>query len=257
MCHILVCVKAVPDLNDVQIDDSGKFHRSTTNLQWNIADLSAVEAALSLKDIGGTVTVLTMGPAKLEAPLKELLARGADRAVLISDPALVGSDTYATAKVLATAVQKLGHFDLILCGNQSVDGETGQVPPMLAAALNMPCITNAEQLTLNANQICLERILEDGMAKLSVELPCVVSIRPYAYTLRLPGIFALRKAQKTPVHCFGIQDLGLTPDICGVFGSLTKVSAIEKQFHSRRNGPKETNPDTGCAQIIRYLQEVK
>ena len=142
MFRILVCVKAIPNTTDVSFDADGKLQRSSAQLQWNVADLAALEAALTLKTSESTVTVLTMRPQTLEMPLKELLIRGADKAVLITDKCLAGSDTYATARVLAAAVEKLGGFDLILCGKQSLDGDTGQIPGMLAAALNMTCITN-------------------------------------------------------------------------------------------------------------------
>ncbi len=257
MFRILVCVKAVPNTVDVSFDAEGKLHRNSTELQWNVADLAALEAALTLKTPESTVTVLTMGPQKLEMPLKELLARGADNAVLISDKNLAGSDTYATAKVLATAVEKLGGFDLILCGKQTLDGDTGQVPGMLAAALNMNCITNTENLALYDQQVTVDRILEKGIQKLSLALPCVVSVQPYAYTLRLPGILAMRKAQQKTVLTFHIQELGLLPTECGQAGSLTKVIKIHSMLHGHRNGPRETDLAVGTERILALLKEVK
>ena len=104
-------------------------------MQWNIADESALEAAFRLADRDGSVTVLTMGPPKLEGPLLELLARGANRAVLITDRLMAGADTRATARALASAAEKLGPFDAVFCGCKAIDGETGQVPGELAAAL--------------------------------------------------------------------------------------------------------------------------
>lgn len=256
MDRILVCVKAVPNTTDVHFDQDGKLHRSNTQLQWNVADLSALEAALTLKIPGSTVTVLTMGPQKLDSSLKELLSRGADNAVLICDPCLAGSDTYVTAKVLAAAIHKLGDFDLILCGKQSLDGDTGQVPGMLAAALGVPCVTNAQQLIPEGNQLQLNRILEKGTQALSVTFPCVISVQPYAYNLRLPGIMAMRRAQQKTVLTLTARDLDLSPEVCGQAGSLTKVTKIHPLLHGHRNGPKETDLATGVKGVLALLKEV-
>lgn len=257
MFRILVCVKAIPNTTDVSFDADGKLQRSSAELQWNVADLAALEAALTLRTPESTVTVLTMGPQKLEMPLKELLARGADEAVLITDKSLAGSDTYATARVLAAAVEKLGGFDLILCGKQSLDGDTGQIPGMLAAALNMACITNTENLAICNQQCALDRILEKGIQKLTLDLPCVVSVQPYAYTLRLPGIMAMRKAREKTVLMLNTQDLDLSPETCGQSGSLTKVVKIHPMRHGHRNGPKEADLAVGTARILTLLKEVK
>ena len=256
MFRILVCLKAIPNTTDVSFDADGKLQRSNTELQWNVADLAALEAALKLKTPESTVTVLSMGPSKLEMPLKELLARGADEAVLITDKSLAGSDTYATARVLAAAVEKLGGFDLILCGKQSLDGDTGQIPGMLAAALNMTCITNTEKLALSDQQLVVDRILEQGIQKLILNVPCVVSVQPYAYTLRLPGIMAMRKARQKTVLTLNAQDLDLSPAECGQSGSLTKVVKIHPLRHGHRNGPKETDLSVGIAGILDLLKEV-
>ena len=157
MKHILVCIKAVPAAASVQVDGQYRLKRDGVNLQWNIADESALEAAFRLKDKDGTVTVLTMGPPKLEAPLKDLLARGADRGILITDRLLAGADTRATAAALKAAAEKLGPVDLILCGRRAIDGETGQVPGELAAALGIPCVSNVERIQREGDSLLLSR----------------------------------------------------------------------------------------------------
>ena len=256
MYRILVCVKAVPNTTDVTFDADGKLQRGSAELQWNVADLAALEAARSIKTPDCTITVLSMGPKKLETMLKELLARGADEAVLISDKNLAGSDTYATVKALAAAVRKLGGFDLILCGKQSLDGDTGQVPGMLAVALGMPCVTNTENLSLTT-QLSLDRILENGVQKLTITLPCLVSVQPYAYTLRLPGIMAMRKAQQKIVRVLDIRELELLPAECGQTGSLTKVVRIQPLLHGHRNGQRQSDIDEGVMRIREFLREVQ
>lgn len=254
--NILVCVKAVPVTAQVQLGKQLCLRRDGVKLQWNLADESALEAALQLKGADGSVTVLTMGPAKLEELLRDLLARGADRAVLLTDPAMAGADTYATGKVLAQAAKVLGAFDLILCGTQALDGETGQVPGMLAGALDLPCVTNAENLRIAENHLLLECSLEQGRASLRVQLPAVVPLRTYSYTLRLPGILAMRKARQKQVEILTAQDLGISPEECGLNGSLTRVVGIDNQFPGLRSGEKQIDPALGVQALLRLCREV-
>jgi len=254
--NILVCVKAVPVTTQVRLDGQLCLHRDGVKLQWNLADESALEAALQLKGTEGSVTVLTMGPSKLEESLRELLSRGADRAVLLTDPSMAGADTYATGKALAQAVKFLGRFDLILCGAQSLDGETGQVPGMLAGALDLPCVTGAENLCLASGHLLLERSTEQGDAKLQVPLPAVVSLRTYSYTLRLPGILAMRKARQKQVEILSARTLNIRSEECGQKGSLTQVVGIKNQFPGLRNGKKETDPASGVQAFLRICKEV-
>lgn len=257
MKNVLVCIKAVPAATSVQVDGEYRLKRDGVSLQWNIADESALEAAASLKDKDGSVTVLTMGPPKLEAPLKELLARGADRAVLITDRLMAGADTRATAAALKAAAEKLGPFDLILCGRRAIDGETGQVPGELAAALNIPCVSNVEKVARDGENLTLSRRLEDGIQSLSAKAPLVVSVCEYSYNLRLAGIMSLRKARNKQVELYTAADLGLNAAQCGLKGSLTKVTAMEAKFPGLRKGPKETDISVGVANALNILREVQ
>lgn len=256
MKNILVCVKAVPSAASVQVDGQFRLKREGANLQWNIADESALEAAFRLKDKGGTVTALTMGPPKLAAPLRELLARGCDRAVLITDRLMAGADTRATAFALKAAITRLGSFDLILCGRRAIDGETGQVPGELAAALGIPCISNVEKLEQDGNTLKLSRRLEEGVEVLRGAGTMVVSVCEYSYHLRLPGILAMRRAKDRQVESLSAADLGLTAEQCGLKGSLTKVVAMESKFPGMRRGPKETDTQAGAAHLAAMIREV-
>lgn len=252
--NILVCMKAVPATAEVQVDGQFRLQRDGVKLQWNIADEAALEAALQLKG-EGTVTVLTMGPGKLEDPLRELLARGADRAVLITDPKMAGADTLATANALAAAVRYLGGCDLILCGRRAIDGETGQVPGMLAAKLDMPCVTNAEGLTQAGQKLQLLRRLETGTGKLELTLPGVVSVCEYSYALRLPGILGMRRAKGKQVALLSAETVGLMPEQCGLKGSATKVVAMSAKFPGLRKGPREENIPLGVNKLLECLRE--
>ncbi len=257
MKHILVCVKAVPAAVSVQVDGEYRLKRDGVSLQWNIADESALEAALGLKDKDGAVTVVSMGPPQLEAPLKELLARGADRAVLITDRRMAGADSRATAAALKAAAETLGPFDLILCGRRAMDGETGQVPAQLAAAMNLPCVSNVENLAWEADGLTLQRRLETGIQALFVQGSPVVSVCEYSYHLRLPGILSLRKAKNKAVELYDADALKLKPEACGLQGSLTRVTAMEARFPGLRKGPKERDLARSVSVIRQMIREVQ
>lgn len=251
--NILVCMKAVPEASAVQTGDQFQLMRDHAALRWNIADESALEAALQLKNADGCVTVLTMGPAKLEQALSGLFARGVDRAVLLTDRLLAGSDTYATAKALSAAVQRLGAFDLILCGHRAIDGETGQVPGMLAAALGIPCITDVE--TVLSPSACVRR-LESGMQTLQFCAPALLTVCEYTYTLRLPGMMAMRKAKNKQVQLMQAQELHLQPQELGSKGSLTRVVRAAYTFPGQRKCRKETDPAVFCKLLSAICREV-
>lgn len=257
MKNILVCVKSVPLSSAVQVDGQYRLKRDGVSLQWNIADESALEAAVSLKDGDGAVTVLTMGPGKLEEDLRELLARGADQAVLISDRCMAGSDTRATAAVLKAAAEKLGPFDLILCGRRAIDGETGHVPALLAAALGIGCVSNVEKITREGNSLMLSRRMEDGVQLLQTQGPLVISLCEYSYRLRLPGILSLRKAQNKTIKKLSAAELGLKAEDCGLQGSLTKVIGMEHSFPGLRSGPVSTDTAEGVARMMDMIREVQ
>lgn len=254
--RILVCVKAVPAAAQVQVDGQFRLCRDGASLQWNIADESALECALRLRGEQGSVTVLSMGPSGLEEHLRELLARGADEALLVTDPAMAGADTHATARALAAAAEQFGPFDLILCGRRAVDGETGQVPGMLAAALGVLCVTNVDMVTSGADGLIVERRLEAGAARLHIPLPAVISVCEYTWPLRLPSIMGKRKARQSRIQTVSAAQLGLSPEQCGLRGSLTKVVAMSAKFPGLRNGSKETNLAAGAKRLLQLCREV-
>ena len=229
MKRILVCVKPVPNAATVEMDGQFRLKRDSANLQLNIADLSALEAALQLKaqQPGSEVAVLSMGPAKTTQILQELFALGADRVILLSDRALAGADSLATARTLAQASRHLGGFDCILCGRRAMDAETGQIPGQLAAALDIPAVTNVGQLSWQEDRLVCQRRLESGTAMLEISLPCVASVCEYTYPLRLPSIMGKRRAKDKKVEILTAADIGQDPASCGLRGSQTKVIQVD------------------------------
>lgn len=227
--RILVCTKLVPTADTAEMDGQFRLKRDSTNLQLNIADLSALEAALKLKSATPEIeiVVLSMGPIKTEQTLQELYALGIDRVVLLSDIILGGADSFATAKSLSRAIEYLGEFDCILCGRRAIDAETGQIPGQLAAAFNVPVITNIQKLSVKDDTFICERRLENGTAHLSIPSPCVLSISEYSYQLRLPSIMGKRRARDKVVQILNADTIGLTAEECGLIGSKTKVVNVD------------------------------
>lgn len=221
---ILVCVKQVPDTMDVQFNDDFTLRRDKIVQVLNPADESALELGLVLRDeTGGELSVLTMGPARVEGMLREILSRGVDRACRLTDPAFAGSDTLATAGTLEAAIRKLGGFDLILCGRRATDGDTGQVGPMLASLMDIACVTNTVRARLEGDRVLAAQLTEDGMQNWRCGLPALLTLCEWSYPLRLPSLAGLKKSGKAEIPCLTLLDLGLAREKTGLKGSPTRV----------------------------------
>lgn len=257
MKQILVCMKAVPVASSVEVDGQFRLKREGAKLQWNMADTAALEAALKLRGQEGMVAVLTMGPEKLSEPLRELLARGADRAVLLTDRLLAGEDTQATSRALFKAVERIGNVDAVFCGAKALDGETGQVPGKLAAALGWPCVTNAQSVRQEGAALVIGRRLEDCLQLVAAESPVVLSFCPYCYSLRLASIASMRRARGKQIEVLNAASLGLRPEECGLAGSATRVLSAQSRFPGLRNGPKEEDPEAGISYLRTMIKEAR
>jgi electron transfer flavoprotein beta subunit len=179
--HSIVLVKQVPDTRAVTgevMTAEGTMNRSALPAIFNPEDLNALEMALKIKEQhGGTVTVLTMGPMQAAEVLREALYRGADRVVLLTDRKFAGADTQATSYTLAKAVEKLGTYDLVLCGRQAIDGDTAQVGPQTAEKLGVPQITYAESIaSLSGDEIVVQRAFDLGTELVKCKLPCLLTV---------------------------------------------------------------------------------
>lgn len=176
---IIVCVKQVPDTSGkVAVNPDGTLNRASMATITNPDDLNAVEAALTLKEqTGAEVVVVSMGPPPAEGMLREVIARGADRAVLVSAREFGGSDTYATSQILAAAINKIGvgEEDIVMCGRQAIDGDTAQVGPQIAEKLHLPQVTYAGEITKDGNTLTVKRMLEDGYMTVKVKTPCMIT----------------------------------------------------------------------------------
>lgn len=225
--RILICLKQVPDTTEVKLTDDLTLEREFVAQVLNPADESALELGLELKEKhGGTVTVLTMGPKRAEGMLREALSRGADEAVLMTSPRFAGADTLVTARCLAEAEKALGGFDLILCGRRAIDGETGQVGPMVAALLERPCVVNATEGEIAEGCLRALQLTEAGSQEWKAPLPAVMTLCEWSHALRLPTISGLRRAAQAQVRICEPEDLGIDPASCGLKASPTRVTHI-------------------------------
>jgi electron transfer flavoprotein beta subunit len=224
--RFLVAVKQVPDTTDVLMDpERGTMIRDGVPSILNPFDAYALEEALRWRDeLGGTVIVLTMGPPQAEAVLREAVSMGADEAVLLSDMAFAGADTWATSHTIATAVRKLGDIDLVLTGKQAIDGDTAQTGPGIAASLDWPQITFVGKVReLGTGSIVAERYVEGAVEVVSAPLPAVITVLKDANSPRLPSLKGKMKARKLEIPVMGIDDLGLEETVVGLEGSPTRV----------------------------------
>ena len=225
---IIVCVKQVPDTSGkVAVNPDGTLNRASMATITNPDDLNAVEAALALKDqTGAEVVVISMGPPPAEGMLREILARGADRAVLVSAREFGGSDTYATATIIATGLRKIG-FDLVITGRQAIDGDTAQVGPQIAEKLGIPQVSYAADIQKEGETLTIKRMLEDGYMTIKVNTPCLITCIKELNTPRymsVPGIF---ECYSKPYEVFGYETLKddplIDPTTIGLKGSPTNI----------------------------------
>lgn len=227
--RIAVAVKQVPDTAEVRIDpERGTLIREGVPSILNPFDEYALEEALRWRDeLGGSVIVLTMGPPQAEAVLRECVAMGADEALLISDRAFAGADTWATSHTLAAAVTRLGDIDMVITGKQAIDGDTAQTGPSIAASLDWPQVTFVGKVrSLGDGHIVAERYVEGGSEVVRSTLPVVVTVLKDANTPRLPSLRGKMKARKIEIPVWGIDDLELDPSETGLDGSPTRVVSI-------------------------------
>lgn len=241
--HSIVCVKQVPDTTQVRIDpESGSLIRTGIPSVINPFDLFAVEAALQVKDRhGGTVTALSMGPPQAEEALRKILGYGVDRAVLLSDRAFAGADTLATTYTLAAAIRKIAAgegrtavsdspgVDLVFCGKQSIDGDTGQVGPGLARRLEFSQLTyvcSLLEIDPEARLVRAWRQREDGRELLEAGMPVAVTVTEGCNPIRYASLPDLLAAAGKPVEVWSADDLEADRQHMGLKGSPTRVNKV-------------------------------
>ena len=262
--RILVAVKYVPDTDEIRIDETtGTVVREGIPGIINPLDLYAVEEGLRLKEKwGGEIVALSMGPPKAAEALREALSMGVDRAVLLTDGRFAGSDTWATANTLSKAVRKLGHFDLILCGERATDGETGQVGPELGAMLDLPVITYVSRIKDlrpphggEPGWIRCCRLTEEGYQRLEAPLPALLTVVKEINEPRLPTFRGKSRARRTEIKVLSLEDLALSPQETGLQGSPTRVVKVFYPSLARDTVIVAESPEKSVERIIDFLRE--
>jgi electron transfer flavoprotein beta subunit len=227
----IVCVKQVPDTSGkVAVNPDGTLNRASMETITNPDDLNAVEAALKLKDeTGCKVVVITMGPPPAEGMLRELLARGADEAVLVSAREFGGSDTFATSQILAAAVKKVGleDDDIVFCGRQAIDGDTAQVGSQIAEKLGIPQISYAADIKKEGNTVTVKRMLEDGYMTIQTKTPCLLTCIKELNAPRYMSLGGIMDCYSKPVEVYDYNTLKddplIDPTTIGLKGSPTNI----------------------------------
>ena len=227
--NIIVCIKQVPDTQDIRINpETNTLMREGVQSIVNPFDMYAIEEALRIKEkLGGKITVISMGPPQAGEALREAISMGVDDMVLMSDRAFAGSDTWATSYTLAKGVQKLGKFDLIICGKQAIDGDTAQVGPGIAASLDIPQVTYVKKTEeIKEGMARFERMTEEGFEVIETPLPCLITVVKEINIPRLPSLKGKIRAKQAPVTTLTAKDIDAAPEKLGLKGSPTVVRKI-------------------------------
>ena len=225
--EIVVLVKQVPDMTEVEFDiEKGKLDRESADAEMNLFDLNALEAAVQVKEeLGGTITAISMGPSEAESVLKDAIARGADRGILLEDDAFSGADTLATSYTLASAIKKLGSYDLIICGEKAVDGNTAQVGPEVAEHLGIPHIAYVSEVVKVGEKLEVISDMEGYRYSIESGYPVLITVNRAANTPRLPSLKSKLNARKAKIENWDAEELSSEGDKSrfGESGSATTV----------------------------------
>lgn len=240
--EIVVCIKQVPDVPTVRMDrERMTIIREGVESVINPLDYVAMEAALELcQKTGGQVTIITMGPLQSEVALREALAVGADRAILLSDPAFAGADTLATSHVLARAIGKIDPFpDMVLCGMQTTDSDTGHVGPQIAEELGLPQVCGVNEIHVEGKDLVVKRLSDGFVDTIRVTLPTLLTVEKGLCPVRDLPLGALEAAFSTKdIIRWSMYDLDLKKEEVGFEGSATQVRRLK------------TSPPRGTGKVI-------
>lgn len=255
--NIIVCLKQVPGTTEVKIDpQTNTLVRQGIESIINPFDTYALEEGVRLKEKhGGKVTVITMGPSQADTALREAISLGADEAILLSDRAFAGADTWATAFTLSRAVTKIGQYDLIICGRQTIDGDTGQVGPELAEMLGMAFIAYVSQIEeIKDGNLRIRRMVEEGHEVIESGLPAVITVSKEINVPRLPSLRGITRSKSAQIPVWGVPELGVDPAQVGLSGSSTQVIKV---FFPQRVCQAEVltgNPESQVDTLIEKLK---
>jgi electron transfer flavoprotein alpha/beta subunit len=256
--NIVVCIKQVPDEPSIRVDwKRMTIIREGVESTINPLDYVALEAALDLRGrAGDRVTVLSMGPPQSEESLREALAAGADHAILLTDPAFAGSDTLATSHVLARAIHRLQPFpDLVLCGMQTVDSDTGHVGPQIAEELDLPQVCGVNEIHLEDDFLVATRMSDGFLDTIRITTPALLSVNRELCPVRPLSLGALENAfTQRDITRWGLRELGLDKDEAGFRGSATQVQRLRPPTPKGGGEPVSGSPRMLVDRITEKLE---
>ena len=257
--NIAVCVKQIPDpATPGELDPETNTLRREGKLILDESDSYGVEMALQLADTagGGEVTLVSMVPNSEVSGLRTALAMGAAKAILVSDEALVGSDSLSTAKVLAKAIERVGGIDLVLTATESTDGYSGTIPGQVAELLGWPSLTFAKHIEIADGKATIQRQTEAGYDVVEASLPAVVSVTAGVVEPRYPSFKGIMAAKNKPVDEVKVTDLGLTAEQVGWAGARQKIISTEAA-PAREAGEKVEDDGTAHERVVAFLEQLK
>jgi electron transfer flavoprotein alpha/beta subunit len=255
--NIVVCLKQVPETTSVKINpETNTLIREGIQNIVNPFDTFALEEGVRLKErFDGKVTAISMGPPQAEPMLREAIGNGADEAALLSDRAFAGSDTLATATTLAAAVRKLAPCDLVICGRQTIDGDTGQVGPEIAQMTGAAFVAYVSEVQAVADgRMRVKRMVDDGYEVIDIPLPAVITVVKEINTPRLPSLRGQMRARKAEIPVWTAADLGLSAGQTGLDGSATRVVKI---FFPERVSTAEMLDGSPVEQAVSLLEKLR
>lgn len=258
----LVCIKQVVDSSKIEVDAAtGRLNRNNANSILNPYDLYALEAALKLKEIhGGMVSVMTMGPPQAAAVLRQAASMGADELYLITDRVFGGADTLATCYTLVKAIEKIGPFDLILCGQESIDSNTAQVGPEMAAMLHIPNVSNAiGQLCIHDNLLTVERKMDNGTELVEMKLPGLITTSKGLNSPRYPSIKGILEKDEEEIHTITASDIDVDSNRIGLKGSPTQVKRVRPVVPIKKENIRVTKQtaEESAQILVEALQRIR
>lgn len=259
---IIVCLKQVPDTQLVEVDEkTGVLKREGTLTKMNPFDLFALEWGLQLKErFGGVVSAITMGPNQAEAILKEAMSMGADEGFLLSDRAFAGADVLATSFTLAQGIKRIGDFQVILCGKQTIDGDTAQVGPALAEWLKIPHISNVRKIEAESNKILVEADYGESTQICEISMPCLLTLDKDSCVPRLPS-YLLRKASQTrEVKIWNRSHLAEENQADQFFGLDGSATQVERIFSPPKKAGQRVvrgTPNQMSKELVQQLLQLK
>ncbi len=258
--NFVVCIKQVPGTTDIKIDpETNTLVREGVESIINPFDTYALEEAVRLKERCGDskVTVITMGPPQADQALRDTISFGADEAILLSDRVFAGSDTWATSYVLSKGITKIGDYDLIICGKQTLDGDTGQVGPGVSEMLGIPFVAYVSKVEeIKEGYIKVQRMVEEGYETFEMSLPAIITVSKEINVPRVPSLRGSMKAKTAEIPVWSAEDIGVEAEKAGISGSPTRVVKIFFPQREHKSEMLQGSANEQTDQLIEKLSKI-